>query len=128
MKPSIATNTDLRIYVAELLEWTEIQNGFHCTSGKYLLNATTDIYGVIPADKGKHEDDQSFIPLPNYPNDLNACALFERGLSIHLRRTYYEYLIELTQANRSAENWWTCATATARQRCIAFVLTMESQK
>ena len=52
--------------------------------------------------------------LPNYPEDLNACAEFEATLTDDKWDMYCENLGGSLRA---------CASATARQRCIAYLKT-----
>lgn len=69
--------------------------------------------------------------LPNYPNDLNVCVAFENTLSIHGQIKYVEALAEIIlspELKRHGKRWlgqedkfWFMTTATARQRCEAFL-------
>lgn len=60
--------------------------------------------------------------LPNYPEDLNACAEMEKGLTLEQRVTYSNNLAKIcgTQFEK--------CFATAPQRCEAFLRTLNLWK
>lgn len=62
--------------------------------------------------------------------DLNACAEFEKGLSQGQWETYGRWLAELNNICFPLHGGYVfqVATATALQRCRAFVATMEGSK
>jgi hypothetical protein len=70
------TPEQMRVACAEELGWSRIDRKPECVSKvagfKSWLNATWDIGGTPPADKGKPEDDQSYEQIPNFLTDLNA--------------------------------------------------------
>lgn len=59
--------------------------------------------------------------VPNYPEDLNACAEFEAALTDEERRSYFFHLFG-TQRLEDGD-LWKAVSATARQRCQAYLKT-----
>ena len=57
------------------------------------------------------------VSLPNYLNNLNACAEFEKTLTDEEHNHYRAHIYGMTFNPRE------CFSATARQRCIAFLKT-----
>src|SRR5882672_6323253 len=51
---------------------------------------------------------------PNYPEDLNACAVFERALTLKERKRFF---LELQETNGTMG----CVFANGMARCIAFM-------
>jgi hypothetical protein len=122
-------STKLRIRVAELCGWDWDENSAWNPVGQR-------------HDRNHHpfaNEPDGISLLPDYPNDLNACHEFEKWLlsqsKINKRETpFHHYFHELHKvcansdefdAPMKAENW--AVTATAEQRCRAFVATMEHQ-
>lgn len=69
--------------------------------------------------------------LPDYPNDLNACHEFEKAMFGGHRGAYFYNLGEILGQTVQPQGWydaWILGTATAEQRCRAFVATMEVRK
>ena len=57
--------------------------------------------------------------VPDYPNDLNACAEMEKALNTSaLRGSYHRRLTEIADGDSQADQ---LCHATARQRCEAFL-------
>lgn len=67
--------------------------------------------------------------VPNYPEDLNACAEFEKTLNKAEQDAYWCHIVNLcNEAAREQKKFELVGifyqiTATARQRCIAFLKT-----
>lgn len=121
------TDEEIRIKVAESRGWTR---------------EPTDIqglYGWISPQGGfagryhhpempePYEGDPS---VPNYPKDLNACAEFEATLTDEEQQEYfYQLNEEVGLVSPRSPAWlleWSVfklVTATARQRCLAFLKT-----
>ena len=123
------TDNDLRIKVAELLGWTRIGPGHDCVDGRQV----DVLVGYTPKD----DPDDRVTVIPDYPNDLNACQDIWRHLctipgseGIDLRRKYHDRMerkaidIPLFQGPLIA---YVTANLPARQRCEAFVETMEAK-
>jgi hypothetical protein len=113
------TNEQIRIKIAESLGWTEIA-----------MNGLYDQYeGLKP--KGNYRNRNDWLRLPDYPEDLNACAEMEKSLG-SLRPLYDVLLIELTSEGEFDHNKipivemhyvdaLTGIHATAAQKCRAYV-------
>ena len=121
--PSIP-QMELRVKVAELCGWyVERSVGHEGVNGELVL------------DSGRPPGARRTDPLqrlPNFCNNLNACAEFEKGLTYEQCRKYHEELewvqAEMTeerngQEDYPAQDFW--FHATAEQRCRAFIATME---
>ena len=77
-----------------------------------------DLYGPDP-----------YLDAPNYPKDLNDCHKMEESLTSEQLTEYANTLGSgFTGANRGQTDKAAATHATARQRCEAFVLTMETVK
>ncbi len=87
-----------RIAIAESCEWSGPYGMFsHCASGKQLLTSKQDtLHGTPPEDKGKHEDDCSYKPVPDYLFDLNSMHEAEKVLSEDQWTDYRNHLEEIT--------------------------------
>lgn len=98
-KLSELTNEQVRVIIATRLGWTEVQ--------------------IFPGVGVKGRDPKTGTPehVPNYPQDLNACAEMEATLE---QPEWIEYDALLDYINMMRK-----ASATARQRCDAFLLTHE---
>lgn len=108
--PTESSLQELRVRVAELCGWTGVQ-----------------VYnGHVYGSRGLAVQ----MPIRNYCNDLNACAEFEKTLTIEQRRYYVHHLMRLNGNLPSnhvyPEEIYDIITATAEQRAIAFVATMEA--
>lgn len=117
------TPEQIRIAIAESLGWkaddTEDRHKdvIHQPKGHDLLRWELVTYGDEPECENVWYDrwlDCSYIP--NYPNDLNACASFEQTLTEDERHAYLSKLIILP-----GFGLWTTITATAHQRCEAYL-------
>jgi hypothetical protein len=101
------TDEEMDARIAELRGWKrEIRRSYRETPGWFHPN------GVSLFDNP-----------PSFTRDLNACAEFEKTFpSILEVAEYQEWLEKVTDVNR--EPVW---HATARQRCMAFLLTKGAQ-
>ena len=112
------TDRYINVKVAELLGWkhTGTQRDFHGADWKYL---------------GKHPKSKRIRVMPNYCNDLNACAEFEAGMSF-MDLCYYAnwiqedsmlHIVGYTPSDyrRDLNGLGKLIGATARQRCLAFI-------
>jgi hypothetical protein len=114
------TDNDLRIKVAKLRGWTRIGPGHDCVNGRQV----DVLVGYTPKD----DPDDRVTVIPDYPNDLNACHGFEKTLTDPARRFLYEVTLhELNMKHGLNISVWETVHATARQRCEAFVETMEAR-
>lgn len=92
------TDEQMRIAIAEACGWIH--------------------HHMRPSETERHQKKWRYLSdLPNYLNDLNACAEFEAMLTSAERFTYIVELNKLCGDEPSAV--W----ATARQRCIAYLKT-----
>lgn len=121
-KSTVETQNALRVRVAELCGWTHL----------------SDIIDIIPTRRhwwppGKQNslDSRDLTYLPDYPNDLNACAEFEETLTPNQLWYYDHRLSEIVEKERPCSTFnqrqdylW---HATAKQRCRAFVKVMEGK-
>lgn len=78
-----------------------------------------DRFVVIPPNSPHSV--QPLNTIPDYLNDLNACAEFEKTLPDDVRMSYGKQLQRVLLAS-AEENAW-LISATARQRCEAFLRT-----
>ena len=62
--------------------------------------------------------DRQALHVPNYPEDLNACAEFEATLT---DEEWKDYGVPLGSRDISWEGAKKLLSATARQRCIAYL-------
>ncbi len=112
-----------RIAIAELRGWTLCQprashTGLPWISG---MNPKPDVITlVVPCDgsppRAPNEADYGFETLPNYPEDLNACADFEESLSLYEQTEYKKHLIEVTDSTE-----FLLLHAKPAQRCAAYL-------
>lgn len=102
------TDEEIRIKVAESLGWT--------------VNPEVRDLGTHPQmERGHHF-------LPNYPLDLNACAEFEKLLTYEEADEYDDHLGDICKRDNDLTDnptpWrFAVTTATARQRCLAYLKT-----
>lgn len=108
------TDEEIRIKVAEAMGWTVVE----------------DDYGVCGTIDGIHW--HSPAGFPNYTLDLNACTQFEDELKkIGVFSSYLSNLALVCGFNAQGDEAWfklhagleAVCSATARQRCLAFVQT-----
>lgn len=114
------TDEEIRIKVAEAMEWTPTPEG----------RWTKDQAGLAPPYFDTCQ-------LPNYPADLNACAEFEKTLTDEERIAYVLYLnashetadifypdpTERKWQRKVASEAFCLVTTTSRQRCLAYLKT-----
>jgi len=103
------TDPAIRIACAEACGWKDINPKHGAPIGR-------------PADWDTERDTRWFN-LPDYPNDLNACAQFEATLKYEEQPVYLLHLKRVlmrTSPTQSAAEFEQ-TTATARQRCEAFL-------
>lgn len=102
------TDEEIRIKLAEACGWKPTTDGGICwdSNGKAILNP------------------------PNYPADLNSCAEFEKTLTTEEQQEYfYQLNEEVGLVSPRSPAWlleWSVfklVTATARQRCLAYLKT-----
>lgn len=112
------TDEEIRIKVAEACGWEVI----------------SDTLCNVKPDKNGDPEIEPIAPLPNYPESLDACAEFEKTLTTEEQQEYfYQLNEEVGLVSPRSPAWlleWSVfklVTATARQRCIAFLKTKEVQ-
>lgn len=119
------TNNAQRIKIGRACGWTDFH--IYVADVKYLI-------GVL---KGRHPSHTiGIIELPNYTDDLNACAEMENWLNEKYSRRsvnnhWRSYHIQLWKVVNpdidfqwDSERWVDCIYATAPQRCEAFLKTL----
>lgn len=92
--------------------------------------------GFDPAAFSEPEEYDDWMDAPDYPEDLNACAEFEEELPSHLWSSYTFELRKVIQRECDSEAYYVPGTersrliadfwfyrASARQRCVAFLMT-----
>lgn len=120
-KVEVLGQAELRVKVAELRGWEEV------------VWASLDSLEGLPPLGHEYGRDSGHCQIPDYPNDLNACAEFEKGLKPIQRFEYANALEEALDlipeghglGLREHRNF-AYATATAEDRCRAFVAVMEA--
>lgn len=118
------TDEGLRVETAKALGWTEVRivPGIHGPEEDWLG-------GVNPKDP----DAPILDEVPDFPSDLNACHEFEKALG-NDELGYISALASSTNVGDASTDW-TEATgyqfamihATARQRCLALLATLEGE-
>lgn len=113
------TDEQMRIAIAEACGWSEID--------RYIGQEKMPeglLKGQNPKYKGGKKEE-----LPDYLNDLNACAEFEKTLNAAEQDAYWCQIVNLcNEAAREQKKFELVGifyqiTATARQRCIACLKT-----
>lgn len=94
------TDEEVRIKVAEAMGWNKIYKG-----------PEPDNRWMSPCGRYRALEE-----IPNYPKSLDACAEFE-GSNWQNHKAYIRNLIDICQTPEDA------ITATARQRCLAYLKT-----
>lgn len=118
--------TALRVKVAELC-------GENVAADAGFLRGSYRVFRFKTGVEWRAEGEEPWNWTPDFPNDLNACAEFEKGLSEDQQLAYTKELSMLTR------NGWAIfgnhimtlfplLHATAEQRCRAFIATMEASK
>lgn len=114
LHPMNLTDEEIWIKVAEACGWVKQH---HTVSGRSVWRKNGEFATGGWADHW-------FQELPNYPADLNACAEFEKTLTDeeHLRYRVRLWNVVITEGD---ETTWDrqFISATARQRCLAFLKT-----
>jgi hypothetical protein len=105
------TNEEIRIKVAEALGWKSPFNEREWLHGSGPEGE--DVYGKFVGTDPCGDREQ----VPNYPFDLNACAEFEKTLTDQEHNRCRAHIYSMTFNPRE------CFSATARQRCIAYLKT-----
>lgn len=98
---NLPSGEELRVMVAETQGFKDVQVG--------------PWYGYVENGDAK--------AVPNYPEDLNACAVFERKMTDEDAEAYLEHLNVACGADvEKGESSFVPYFATARQRCVAFLM------
>lgn len=103
------TDEEIRIKVAEAM-------GYHTL----VKLETPACHGWFAIPPGKVLSDLIRVPLPNYPEDLNACAEFEKTLTEDELEAYREHISELLNDTARIGLGF---TAKPKIRCIAYLKT-----
>lgn len=124
----------MRIAVGKALGWSRFGMHSGISSGKQLLGSVSTLHGTPPRDRDKPEDDQAFEPVPDWPNDLNACRDMEATIDPSkwgyytgiIRRiiqrdccTNAHFIPGCERAQHIADIWF--YGATSKQRCESFL-------
>lgn len=122
----VLTDEELRIKVAELLGWQCIVSE-EISDGMDLVGFSPDGTFDTAVNAGEYRGYGSLgyrFVLPNFTKDLNECHEMEKALWSAPDR-WLKY-VDLLQTRKDYENGAACAwvSATARQRCEAFILTI----
>ena len=104
------TNEEIRIKVAEAMGW------------KPYKPITHDGWPLLMTPPGKPNREGWLEPIPDYLNDLNACAEFEKTMTDQEHNRYRAHIYGMTFNPRE------CFSATARQRAEAFIRTLNLWK
>lgn len=127
MNPSDMTNEQLRVAVAEALGWTDIRP---------IDPALCDVQDIGKGIEGRTKLSRDrfadyFCPVPDFPEDLNACHEFESGLRVEVVFDYMVQLVKICALDMYKPDCgalFVIAHATARQRCIALLETLKKEK
>lgn len=132
----------LRVQVAELCGWKWFKLGKR-EDGTFVflkvdergLGQFWHDHGAVEFPRPENWREYDITGPPNYPSDLNACAAFEKMLpeeGLNGQQTRYsDALIEIVTADLPAGRRFVAfdlISATAEQRCRAFVRTMEASR
>jgi hypothetical protein len=104
------TNDEIRIAVAELRGWRNVER----------LKDTNGRWAIV----GMTGNRNYRIPVPNYPESLDACSEFEQTLGGHKQISYGRELLQLLGFVTPPSGFYeyvTIAMATPLQRCQAFL-------
>lgn len=121
------TDYEMRIAIAEACGWKRWKS----KDGKVRLRKPTDFMAEYWRSEGCEitadeitEPLPTLMPVPDYPNDLNACREFEK-LIYDNERTRMHYFLELAAI---CDTPIKTVMATARQRAEAFLMTINQRK
>lgn len=110
--------------LAEWMGWRRF--GMFGPYGKCaIISLGVSLHGTPPEDKDKPEDDQAYLPVPQFATDLNAIATIEAKLTDEQKRSYsYQLCMNVAESlglNGDADclNNFDLIHASALQRAIA---------
>ena len=117
------SDNEIRIKVAELLGWADLveaRNSPDAEKFRLMLVGPFALTGTTP-------NGTACWRVPNYPQDLNACAEMEETLD-DSQKDNFEYVLGIV-IGPGREHWrWHLLHATARQRCEAFIAVKERER
>lgn len=102
------SDDELRVMVAKEIGWKQLDD-----STRIYAELNRGFYYAIKPDG------QPTYGIPNYPEDLNACAGFEQTLTTQDKYDYFVFLRGIMEEHIAQF----VIFATARQRCVAFLMT-----
>ena len=112
------SDDELRIRVAELVGWTNVQQSDDAVED--ISNIGCGFVGTLP--KCDECNKEFLFPVPDYPYDLNACHEMEEAIK-GPDAAIYTSLLTIDNPWMHIVGW-NLLHATARQRCEAFVIAM----
>jgi hypothetical protein len=108
------SDEELRVMCAEAAGWTPNGAGYW-----HRGNKSASLHGEVFDGCGGIGSDTPALPC--YTTDLNAMADAEAQILLGERRDYENAVARVAEKGRMAERGWLTLTASARQRCIAFI-------
>ncbi len=125
---------ELRVRVAEAAEWTRIwyrgaKADHWLAPGELPKYPTGPITGIMPYPRPCRAGEEPEDPLdymPDWPNDLNACAELRKGLTEIEEFEYGRQLVKLACGTYKGtglnyDHAYQIANATAEQHCRAYI-------
>lgn len=112
------TSSTLRVRIAEAQGYTDIRKEkmTHVDYDSRSVSEWRELRGTLNRKRER---------LPNWPNDLNACATFEATLNQVEQETYVTELMDVLQIPRShctlTANYYRLISAPPLSRCLAFI-------
>ena len=102
------TNDQINEAVAKYCGWTELTEDPECGFPM----------GIDPAFPN-----HAHYPLPDFADDLNACAEMVKSLASSQRRVYTQNLYDIVcgEAAPESDDWFYVTNATPKQRCETFL-------
>jgi len=77
--------------------------------------------GLVTRYKGTPSETTVRVKLPDYLNDLNACAEFENTLNLDEKLIYYQWVLKVVQEQERIPYPCFTVSASASQRAEAFL-------
>lgn len=96
------TNEQINAAIAEALGWTRIEGRLQLGRRNSVMGSRSELAGTPPLDKDLPEDDQAFLPIPNYAGSLDAMFQVEEWINEDGNRGY-EYDMMLCNVVKAYE-------------------------
>jgi hypothetical protein len=121
------TSTTLRVRIAEAQPHDKIRIAIAEAIGwRRIIYYRHKLRGISPNHPGELTS-----PLPNWPEDLNACAQFEAGLTKEQQHSYQNELVsitlERTPPGQRGVGIFSYVSAPPLIRCLAYLATIKPE-